>query len=197
MKERKQQPYATFGDALKKLRQKTKETELEVSGAVEIDNNALQSYETGEARPTEDILMLLIQHFDLSNEGAAELWRLAGYGMIPTTDSSHYFMNEDPTSGSQPQTMNVVQDDAKVVYTDMVQVMVNNYGVIVNFMQGAGVSGGPLAVSRIGMSKEHAQSVIDVLRTTLDQAETIDRKRAQTSKAAPKQLPPGTKKRDN
>jgi hypothetical protein len=61
----------------------------------------------------------------------------------------------------------------------MIQVMVNNYGVIINFMQGAGPANQPLAVSRVGMSKEHARSVLEVLQKTLDQAE---------NPATPKQL---------
>ena len=53
----------------------------------------------------------------------------------------------------------------------MVHVMVNNYGVIMNFMQGAGPNNQPLAVARIGMSREHAKSVLEVLQKTLDQAD--------------------------
>ena len=49
-------------------------------------------------------------------------------------------------------------------------VMVNNYGVVVNFMQSAGPSNQPLAVSRIGMSKEHAYSLLEVLQNTLEQS---------------------------
>jgi hypothetical protein len=53
----------------------------------------------------------------------------------------------------------------------MIQVMVNNYGVIINFMQGAGPGSQPMAVSRVGMSKEHARSVLEVLQKTLEQAD--------------------------
>jgi hypothetical protein len=49
--------------------------------------------------------------------------------------------------------------------------MVNNYGVVMNFMQGGGPNMQPLAVARVGMSKEHAKSVLDVLKQTLSQSE--------------------------
>lgn len=39
--------------------------------------------------------------------------------------------------------------DIRIVYTDMLQVMVNNYGVVINFLQGAGINDTPLAVSRV------------------------------------------------
>lgn len=186
------QPFASFGEALKKLREQTSESQIEVSGAVEIDITSLESYEIGETRPTEDILILLIQHFDLEGDEASELWRLAGYGAM-SHDQSQYFMNDDFGGTKSTQTVLVGPEDARVVYTDMVQVMVNNYGVIINFMQGAGTGNSPLAVSRIGMSKEHAKSIIDVLTTTLDQAHTLEQE--QKSKS-PKHLPSGQTERD-
>ncbi|MFT4532283.1 MAG: transcriptional regulator with XRE-family HTH domain [Candidatus Saccharimonadales bacterium] len=168
MPSNKQLPYKTFGDELKKLRSKASKSEAEVSGAVEIDQNRLKLYESGEQRPTEDILTLLIQHFDLKDEQADELWKLAGYnGQI---DDDRFFEN-DEHGNVQQVTVGVTPHDARIVYTDMIQVMVNNYGVIVNFLQGAGPSNQPLAVSRVGMSKEHARSVIEVLQKTLDQAD--------------------------
>lgn len=164
----KQAPYRLFGDELKKLRAKAARTPAEVSGAVEIEEARLQQYESGEQRPSEDILLLLIQHFDLKDKQANDLWKLAGYSGQP--DEALYFMN-DEVGNPQQVTVGVTPHDARIVYTDMIQVMVNNYGVIVNFMQGAGPGNQPMAVSRVGMSKEHAQSVIDVLQRTLDQAE--------------------------
>jgi transcriptional regulator with XRE-family HTH domain len=163
-----QYPYQSFGEVLKHLRAKAAKTSAEVSSAVEIDESRLQKYEAGEQRPTEDILLLLIQHFDLPDEQASELWKLAGYSGEPTEDL--YFMNDDD-GGAQQMTVGVSAHDARIVYTDMIQVMVNNYGVIINFMQGAGPASQPLAVSRVGMSKEHARSVLEVLQKTLDQAE--------------------------
>ncbi len=161
-------PYQSFGEVLKKLRSKAAKSSAEVSSAVEIEQSRLEKYEAGEQRPSEDILLLLIQHFELKDEQASELWKLAGYSGTP--DEENYFMNDDD-GGVQQVSVAISPHDARIVYTDMIQVMVNNYGVIVNFMQGAGPSNQPLAVSRIGMSKEHARSVIEVLQKTLDQAE--------------------------
>jgi transcriptional regulator with XRE-family HTH domain len=173
-------PYRSFGEVLKKLRSKAAKTTVEVSSAVEIDESRLQKYEAGEQRPSEDILLLLIQHFNLPDEQASELWKLAGYSGEP--DEDQYFINDEYGAAEQV-TVSVTPHDARIVYTDMIQVMVNNYGVIINFMQGAGPSNSPLAVSRVGMSKEHARSVLEVLQKTLDQAEnTATPKRLQGPK---------------
>lgn len=168
MGSKKQLPYQNFGQVLKKLRASASKTPAEVSGAVEIDESRLKEYENGESRPTEDILTLLIQHFDLKDDQAEELWKLAGYNNQQEEDK--FFVN-DEFGNVQQLTVGVTMHDARIVYTDMIQVMVNNYGVIINFLQGAGPSNQPLAVSRIGMSKEHARSVIEVLTKTLEQAD--------------------------
>lgn len=161
-------PYQSFGEVLKNLRSKAAKSSAEVSSAVEIDESRLQKYEAGEQRPSEDILLLLIQHFDLKDDQASELWKLAGYNGEP--DEEQYYVN-DEVGGAQQVNLGVSQHDARIVYTDMIQVMVNNYGVIINFMQGAGPANQPLAVSRVGMSKEHARSVLEVLQKTLEQAD--------------------------
>jgi transcriptional regulator with XRE-family HTH domain len=168
MKESNLQPFSVFGDTLRSLRVKNRKTLAEVSGAVEVPQTVLEAYEKGEKRPTEDILLLLIQHFQLKDLQAKELWRLAGYEQM--TEEGHYFVNDDDgESVHAGKTAYVYTDDMRVVYTDLVHVMVNNYGVIMNFMQGAGPQNKPLAVARVGMSKEHARSIIELLKATLDQ----------------------------
>ena len=165
----KQHPYKSFGDVLKKHRADALKTPAEVSGAVEIEEDILKEYESGQKRPDEDILMLLISHFELKDEQASELWKLAGYSGNPTAD--RVFMNDDYGDAIEISLNSIATNQSPIVYTDLVQVLVNNYGVIVNFMQGAGPGQAPLAVSKVGMSKEHAKSLIDVLQRTLDQAE--------------------------
>lgn len=167
------QPYHSFGEVLKKLRASASKTPAEVSGAVEIDVARLKAYESGEQRPSEDILLLLIQHYNLRDEQATELWKLAGYSGQP--DEEQFFANDD-AGNHQQITVGITPQDIRIVYTDMIQVSVNNYGVIINFLQGAGPGNQPLAVSRVGMSKEHAKSVVDVLKKTLEQSENTQRR---------------------
>lgn len=188
MKKSDLQPFSSFGLALKNLRTKHNKTCSEVSGAVEIDEEKLLEFEEGRHRPSEDVLLLIIQHFDLIDDEAKDLWRLAGYS--EPFDDSKYFVNDDTSDIQNSKTVMITPQDARIVYTDMIQVMVNNFGVIINFMQGAGAGTNPLAVARVGMSKEHARSVIDVLTKTLEQAEVSDKK------SAPKQLPANTQNQE-
>ncbi len=161
-------PFETLGKQLRSIRTKRKESLIEVSGAVEIDSDELLNFEDGAARPSEEILALLISYFDIKDEESTKLWELAGYNN--NSADNLFSANEDQVFQQQPQLI-VMPIDARIVYTDQVHVMINNYGVVINFMQGAGPHSQPLAVSRIGMSKEHAKSLLEVLKTTIEQAE--------------------------
>lgn len=151
------EPFAPLGRSLKSMRVKRQESLAEVSGAVEIEVDHLAVIEQGKNRPSEDILLLLISHFEIKEEAAEKLLELAGYNPD---------VKEVETS-DQKQTVMVTPDDLKIIYTDLVHVSVNNFGVIMNFMQGGAPNSPPLAIARVGMSREHAMSVLDVLQKTL------------------------------
>jgi transcriptional regulator with XRE-family HTH domain len=170
-----QTPYKSLGRRLKSIREKAQESVAEASGAVEIDTDQLDLYERGEARPSEDILLLMMAHFSIQDDEAVRLWKLAGYDQnkLPYVDGA-----SDDFSGPK-ETVYVVQNDNRIVYTDTVHVMVNNYGVVMNFLQnGPSSQVQPNAVARVGMSLEHARSVLEVLQQTLDQASRPVQKKA-------------------
>lgn len=164
---KKNLPYEKLGLRLKRLRERLRETLSEVSGAVEIDSDALEVYEQGKNRPSEDILELLISHFAVKEEEARALWNLAGY------------QGDDLDMDSPTATAVVMPVDTRIAYTDMLKVIVNEHGVTLQFMQTSGPNNQPLVVSRLGMSKEHARSVIELIQRTLARSE-------------PKALPPST-----
>src|ERR1700683_4187621 len=72
-------PYITLGQHLKYVREQSRQSLLEVSGAVEIDEDRLERIEAGIERPAEDILLLLISHFGVADREAVQLWELADY----------------------------------------------------------------------------------------------------------------------
>lgn len=169
-------PYIELGTKLKKAREHRSESLAEVSYAVEIDLKELAHIENGVIAPSEDILLLLINHFGIKEDDAVSLWEMAGYDN--RQDQRHNHQDEED---QRQNTIYVSPQDMRIVYTDMVHVVVNNYGVVINFMQGSGAGMQPLAISRIGMSKDHARSVLEVLKKTLEQAD---------KPSVPKQLKP-------
>lgn len=154
-------PYRRLGERLQKLRKKLHESISEVSGAVELDIDIIESYERGETRPSEDVLDLLISHFDIHDEEADELWDLAGYA-VGSSQSDDI---------PNVPTLVMIPVDNRIVYSDSANVTVNNFGVVMSFMQN-GPNGQPVAVSRVGMSLDHAKSVLEVLSKTIKQAES-------------------------
>ncbi len=157
--------FKPLGKRLKELRARANETLAEASGAVEIDVRQLASYELGRARPSEEILLLLISHFGVRDDEALSLWELAGYSMskIPIAHMSN-------DTGADKALLNS-SSEHHILFTDVVDVIVNNYGVVMNFMQNAGPASKPAHVARVGMSREHAKSVLQILQVTLAQTE--------------------------
>jgi transcriptional regulator with XRE-family HTH domain len=158
-------PFRPLGRKLKTLRDRANESLAEASGAVEIDVRLLASYELGQAKPTEEVLLLLISHFGVQDDEAVRLWELAGYGADKVATAR--MSNE----GAQAQLSDSPEN--RILFTDTVDVVVNNYGVVMNFMQGMGPSSKPATIARVGMSREHAKSVLQILQITLAQTENI------------------------
>lgn len=110
-----ERPYKALGNKLKSLRVRLQETIADVSGAVEIDSDLLLRIEEGFAKPSEDILLLLMSHLDVQEDEASRLWKLAGY----STDM-YEARQENEITATQPQVYMVMQQDTRIQYTDMV-----------------------------------------------------------------------------
>jgi hypothetical protein len=159
----KQFPYRTLGFKLRSLREKEKETIPDVSGAVEIEAELLVDIEEGFKLPSEDILLLLISHFGLHNEEAMKLWRLAGYDNLTEPTQPSGFENL-----SHQSAVFLLPIDSRIVYTDLVEATINNFGIVINFQQANSQQRSqPLTVARVGMSREHAQNLISILEQAL------------------------------
>lgn len=143
------------------MREKFQESLADASGAVEIELDDLNRIEQGSERPSEDILLLLISHFALKEDEASRLWELAEYDKRELPMVSVAVGQHDQLDGRD---VPVTGADCRVFYTDMAQVTVSKYGVVLSFMQ-TGFASQPVVVSRVGMSHQHAASVLEVLRS--------------------------------
>lgn len=157
-------PFKVLGEKLKVIREKLHESVAEVSGAVEIDEQHLSRIEQGKERPSQDILMLLINHFGMQDDDAAKLWQLAGYDQAED--------DERDTGGSDTQNRTMVMImavDPRIIYSDGVQITANSAGVVLNFSQGNGTPHA-LTTARIGMSREQAAGLLHTLQQTLERS---------------------------
>jgi transcriptional regulator with XRE-family HTH domain len=166
-------PYKTLGSHLKYVREQSRQSLLEVSGAVEIEKERLERIEAGIERPAEDILLLLISHFNVADREAVQLWELADYdGDMP--DQIKPESLEQHLNGKN--VVMLVGFDTRTVYSDGLEVLSNQAGLTLNFTQAAGPSQS-LPVARVGMSYEQAEQVLDGLQRALLKARYVgDRK---------------------
>ena len=161
-------PHLAFGKQLKAIRQKAQESVAEVSAAVEMDIKAITALEAGKLKPAQELVLMLISHFALKEPEAAKLWQLAGYPPVRLNQAA---LTADSTG--RVQMAFIAPADVKIIYTDLVHVSANQYGIVINFLQGLGSNNQPLAVSRIGMSHLHAKSLIEVLQKTVKLTENF------------------------
>ncbi len=157
-------PFITLGKHLKYVREQSRQSVAEVSGAVEIDEQQLRRIEAGQERPSEDVLMLLINHFGVQDREAVQLWELADYsGELP----DQFKADDELISGSKVVMLLAV--DVRTLYSDGLDVTVNPGGVTLNFTQAnAQSSQHPVVpVARVGMSYEQAERVLQTIQRAL------------------------------
>ena len=152
-------PYAILGKRLKSIREKHHESLAETSGAVEVDVDMLERIECGEECPSEDLLMLLINHFCVHEYEAVELWEWAGYGSGGGAAKAHTIEQQAKAVATL-----VVSLDVRAIYSDGVSVAANESGIIMQFTQ---TGSQQLPVARVGMSYEQAERVIRCLEQAL------------------------------
>lgn len=151
-----------LGARLKYLREQWQQSIHDVCSTLEIDEKMLRAFEEGKIAPPAEVLDMLISHFLLTEDQAQDLRELAE-DQREESEGNLAGTMEDILSKQLVMFMPV---DSRVVYTDSMQATVNESGVIMQFMQQAG-NGQPMPISRVGMSREHAEKVIEVLQSTL------------------------------
>ncbi len=167
----------TLGRHLKYVREQSKQSLAEVSGAVEIGADMLERIEAGSERPHEDILLLLISYFNIQDQEAVQLWELAGYeGDVPDTIRPADIA-ELPIGGKGMVMLLAL--DMRTMYSDGLEIENTDAGLTLSFTQTTQKQATPVA--RLGMSYDQAQSVINTLQQAL-----LQRK----YNHGPKRLPP-------
>lgn len=183
MGEQEHKPFIDLGGTLKRLRQQQKESLAEAAGAVELAEEELLRIEQGYERPSEEILMLLIKHFAMLEDEAVQLWELAGYDKIDTDDDDI----SDAKNGTKSIVMTIAMDP-RVMYSDSVHISGNPNGLVFTFLQPGGGQLPAIPVSRVGMSRDQAKKMMELLKDTLDQLDKA------SGNSDPNHLPPSTDK---
>ena len=172
------------------MRQRLQESLGETSGAVEIGVEQLDRFERGAERPSEDILMLLISHFNLLDDEAIRIWEMAGYDSNSRPFADDYRddaesitpANNQHLNGRQPVQVMLLALDNRILYTNGAEIVTDETGVVVNFTQSdSNTSQSSNTIARVGMSHTQAEQLLQTLQTALLHKKYL---------SGPKQLPP-------
>ncbi len=166
-----QAPYIALGKHLKYMREQSKQSLAEVSGAVEIEERKLEKIEAGLVRPEEEVLLLLISHFGIQDREAVQLWELAEYD----SEVPEEIRLNNPVTQGKPTVM-LLAMDVRTMYSDGLDIMVNPAGITMHFTQAVGPNQAA-PVARIGMSREHAEQVLKSLEQALLHAKYVGYKK--------------------
>ena len=139
-------PYKLLGAKLRRLRHDAQETLSDVSAAIEVDTQFLLRIEAGLVQPSEDILILLMNHFDVDDKEALDLWQQANYEKASANEST------------TPQIYLIPMLDNKILYTHQVDVQSNKKDIVINFSQ-PDIDGSPTTTMRVGMSNAVAHEL--------------------------------------
>ncbi len=164
-------PFESLGRRLRYLREQGNETVADASGAVEIDVETLDRIEAGFERPSEDILSLLLEHYGIQDQEADKLWNLAGYDPDDDSDSTRPAL-EDMLHGAQKQMIMLLAMDLRTIYSDGVDIGITQAGLTLTFTQSTG-DNKRSPVSRLGMSYDQAQAVVDTMQSALLRAKYL------------------------
>lgn len=156
-------PFKTLGTRLKYLRERLKESIAEVSGAVEIDEDKLERIEEGIERPSEEILMLLMSHFNMGDTEAVQVWELAGYDRRNGPETA---LSPEELFSGKPVVM-LLAVDVRTQYTDGVDITADKTGVTMTFTVQGPQGSAAQPVAKVGMSMEQAEAVSAALQHAL------------------------------
>jgi transcriptional regulator with XRE-family HTH domain len=160
-------PYATLGSHLKYVREQSRQSLTEVSGAVEIEEQDLERIEAGLERPAEDILLLLISHFGVPDREAAQLWELGEYDGEMPEDIQPVGAGDSSQQQFVPKpTVMILAMDMRTMYSDGLEVAIDPAGVTLQFTQALNPSHAA-PVARLGMSHAQAEQVLRTLQQAL------------------------------
>ncbi len=154
--------YVALGARLKFLREQWQQSVHDVCSTLEIDEKMLRAFEAGKVAPPLEVLDMLISHFLLTEDQAQDLRELAE-DQREEAEGSIASSVEDMLTKQLVMFMPV---DTRVVYTDSMQATITDSGVVLQFMQQTG-QGQSVPISRVGMSRQHAERVIEVLQNSL------------------------------
>lgn len=164
--------FKSFGNIIRSYRDKRGETITQAAKVMGMGRSYLSKLEHGHEQPSQKILSDLVSHYSLSKVEAIHLSELAGYegGVVavnPIQRKEVFKMEKKQIPKGKKFKEIKVPDNIQVLYSDSVFVTSSQWGVVFDFAQNVGSTNTQNVVARIGMSKEHARALMNVIQKRL------------------------------
>lgn len=167
--------YQDFGRKIQLYRTDKGENVTETAKTLDLNRTYLSKVENGHIKPSKRLIDKMGSYYGLNDKQIEELYKLAGHGgkqniITETQDKEVKIMDQTPQGTPQEEgAVEVsVPVDMPVLYSNAVFVTTDDYGVILDFAARLGSTGKHNVISRIGMSTQHAEVLLKVLKNNLE-----------------------------
>ncbi len=174
---------AKYKNKLRKVREEQKYTLEQVANAIGVSKVYLSNLENGYEKPSSATLGKLREFYKLNKDFAFEATETANDSSLSSSDTSKEVSSmpeeqkQKPAGQTQTQTLQIkVPETLNVLYSDSAFVTASRFGLVFDFAQTVGPTNQQNVVARIGMSKEHAESLMRVLQQKIVEMQAMEEK---------------------
>lgn len=168
--------YSAFGDKIKIYREKKAENITQTAKSLDLHRSYLSKLENGHFQPSTGLIDKLADYYNLDKQQISDLYFSAGYGkkgeiMQLQNREGVNRMENSQILGTQDKDQAVevnVQSNTPILYSDAIFVTSSDYGVVLDFGQRLGSTKRHNIISRIGMSFEHAEAMLRVIKQNIE-----------------------------
>jgi hypothetical protein len=124
-------------------------------------------------------LKSFIHTSEISNENLEDLKKVSNY-IDDGKASPNKAMSEENEKTKQDSTAGKIDirvpNDVRILYSDSAFVRAGNFGIVIDFAQIMGNPTNQQIVTRVGMSKEHAEALMGALQTEIVKLQSRNKK---------------------
>lgn len=152
--------FSRVGKKIREFRMRNNDTLVELAKFLNMDVGNLSKVETGKRGLPPETLNKIADKYKLSPDDRTQLFVASGYSR--GGEGVYKNMNQEENRQVKTQNFNV-PNNLPVLFSDSIGLTSSKFGLVFDFGQRVGPTDQVNIVARIGLSKEHAEALIQVL----------------------------------
>lgn len=162
-----------IGKIIKKYRTSLGLTSAEAAEKLEVSRPYYSRLENGKEKPALHLINKLESKFELSVPDVLDLMRYSGNAENPSPADSNMGQIQLAEGVPEGESVQINPQEQKVLFSDTMFITVNDNGVVFDFGQKLGPTEQTFVVSRIGVSKTHAEKIHNLLGQQLNKSKDV------------------------